>query len=334
MTVKPFKGSGGCGHPHEYAQIKEIYNLLSDFYQDQTIYMITNLRVNNGEIDCLLLRHNGPVILELKAYCGKILGTENDKTWYVTTKEGKKVDLKCNLFTKLGYYRYDIIDKIHDKVLSLIPDIDQKRIRNVSAWGYFEQKSVYPADQVNMRASKWFNIVTGENLIEQLEVINSGYELNDVDLENIVQEFHVEPWIIPRTSLDTSKGVDTPKVDKKEKPIIPEQPIPKERLVPQQIPVRPSSPPLPGEFIDFDKIWDNIVKLSGETFRTREGFEFTYKIDNSVLLTSLQGWGGIPRSDFEMACAFGVCKKPKCYGSLFAGGKLIWTILHDSRINS
>jgi len=129
--------------------------------------------------------------------------------------------------------------------------------------------------------------------------------------------------------------IDTSKMETKEKPIIPEPSICKERLAPQQSPVRPLQPstPLPGEFTDFEKIWENIIKLSGETFRTREGFKFTYKIDNAILLPSLQGWENIPRSDFEMACAFGVCKKPECYGSLFAGGKLIWTILHDRRIN-
>jgi hypothetical protein len=329
MPVNLFRGTVS-EHRHEYAQIKEIYNLLTDFYRDQTIYMITNLRVNNGEIDCLLLRQKGPVILDLKAYCGQIYGTENDKTWHVITSSGKKVDLNCNLFVKLGYYRFDIIDKIRKKILSLIPDIDEKRIRNVCAWGYFEPKSIYLPDQVNLRAAKWFNIITGENLVEQLEISTSGYQLSDSDLQNITQEFHVEPWSIPRPIKDTTK------VEIKEKPKPLETQIPKEKLAPpiSIIPPQKRSPPFPGEFIEFERIWDNIIQLVGETFKTKEGFEFTYKIDNAVLLPSLQGWEGIPRSDFEMAYAFGVCKKPECYGSLFSGSKLIWAILHDSRINS
>ena len=80
-------------------------------------------------------------------------------------------------------------------------------------------------------------------------------------------------------------------------------------------------------------MWENIENNTGQAFKTRDGFEFTYTINNANLLPSLQGWDEIPRADFEMAFAFGVCENPECYGGLFIGRKFIWAILHDERIN-
>jgi len=327
--VKLFRG-GVCEHPHEYAQIKEIYSLLTGFYQDQTVFMITNLRVNNGEIDCLLLRPNGPVILELKAYCGKIIGTENDRFWHVVTSSGKQIDLKCNLFTKLRYYRFDMMDLLKRRLVPLIPNLEEnKKLGNISAWGYFERTSVYPPEQVNMRIAKWFNIVTIDTLTEQLEISNSGYTLFEKDLQSIVDDFHVESYTISRPNIDSTKEVHEEAIDhKSEKPTV--QPVPKKRLMQSSKKIHHGVK----KFIDFDNVWNNIVRNSGEEFQTKECFKFTYSINNVDLIPSLQGWGEIPRSDFEMAYAFGVCDNPGCYGTLFTGGKLIWAILHDNRINS
>ncbi len=104
---------------------------------------------------------DGPVILELKAYHGKIYGLENDRFWHVITPDGKKVDLNCNLFAKLRYYRFDMMDKLKPRLTAIIPDLEEsKKLGNIAGWGYFERNSVYPSDQVNMRMAKWFNVVT------------------------------------------------------------------------------------------------------------------------------------------------------------------------------
>lgn len=346
MPVKLFRGRV-CEHRHEYAQFKEIYCVLSNFYQDQTIFMITNLRGTYGEIDCLLLRPDGPVILECKSACGKIHGIENDLSWHVITPEGRKVDLRCNVHTKSERDRWDIIDRFRKKLPSIIPGIDEKKIRNVSAWGYFEKTSVYLPDQVNMRIAKWFNIVTAEDLIEQLEISKSGYILLEKDLQSIVDDFHVEPYTI--SCPDVTLPVEEAPVEK----IIKETATPteiKKDTSPEEEIMAPkpktSAPPIKGssspskkkessikEFTEFEKVWENIENNVGQSFKSREGFEFTYTVENANVVPSLQGWEEIPRADFEMAHAFGVCDKPECYGTLFPGGILIWAILHDNRIN-
>lgn len=348
MPVKLFQGRV-CEHRHEYNQFKEIYCILSNFYRDQTIFMITNLRSTYGEIDCLLLRPDGPVILECKSVCGKIHGIENDAFWHVITPDGKKVDLNCNVFTKSERDRWDIIDRFRKKLPLIIPGIEEKKIRNVSAWGYFEKTSVYLPDQVNIRIAKWFNVVTAENLIEQLEISKSGYTLFEKDLQSIVDDFHVEPYTIPCPDvasvneevppIEIKKEIESPKEVKIEAAV--------EEEIMAQKPEKPKviTPPSKGsghttrrraaiskEFTNFKKMWENIESNIGQTFKTREGFEFTYTIDNANLLPSLQGWDEIPLADFEMAHAFGVCDNPECYGGLFVGGKIIWTILHDDRI--
>lgn len=335
VPVRLFRGRE-CEHRHEYAQIKEIYCLLTEFSRDQTIFMITNLRVNNGEIDCLLLRPNGPVILELKAYCGKIFGTENDRFWHVITHAGKKIELNCNLHSKAEKYRFDILDKLRKKITSILPDIDEKRIRNISSWGYFERGSEYQSDQVDLRIAKWFNIVTADTLIEELDISKSGYILFEKDLQSIVDDLHVEPYSIA-CGASTPLPIETIKEEVHEEEIMAQKP-PKSKVSPtptKGVFHSPKKDTIPVKYlIGFDKIWENIEINSDQEFRTKDGIEFTYSINNAYLFPSLQGWDGIPRVDFEMAHAFGACDNPECYGGLFIGSKLIWAILHDSRINS
>ena len=249
MPVKLFRGRV-CEHRHEYAQFKEIYCLLTDFYQDQTIFMITNLRSTYGEIDCLLLRSDGPVILECKSACGKIHGIENDLSWHVITADGAKVNLNCNVFTKSERDRWDIIDRFRKKLPTIIQGIEEKKIRNVAAWGYFEKPSVYLPDQVNMRIAKWFNIVTAENLIEQLEISKSGYTLFEKDLQSIVDDFHVEPYTISCPDIAAPKE-EVPPIDVKKETVSPieikKQPaVEKEIMAPKPQKPKVTAPPIKG----------------------------------------------------------------------------------------
>ncbi len=153
------------------------------------------------------------------------------------------------------------------------------------------------------------------------------------DLQSIVDDFHVEPYTI----LPAADNARQQNAEEKRPEDIMAKKIKKPEDLAIPIPsIKHPTENLPNpvkELNGFDKIWENIIQNSGNTFVTKEGFEFTYSINHANLLPSLQGWDEIPRADFEMANAFGTCRDPDCYGGLFLGKKVIWAILHDERIN-
>ncbi|MBP7411262.1 MAG: UvrD-helicase domain-containing protein [Methanoculleus sp.] len=220
-------------HEHEHRQLKEIVALLRYEYEDETAFVLTNVRVPYGKLDCVVLVPGGPVILELKAYRGEITGSENG-AWEVRTGEGTVVPLKKNLFEQLGKERYGFIDKLLPIREKHFPEIDREYVKKVGAWGYFETGSWYPDGQMNLRKIPWFAIVTAETLLEKLRFINTGYTLLPVDMEVIVQELRLEEYD-PATGRAVPAG--EPVLPVKPAPP-PPKPAPAPVRLPRQVPPR------------------------------------------------------------------------------------------------
>lgn len=189
MRVKLFYGKKP-DFGHEYNQFKEIIALIKKKY-DEDIYILTNVLVSNGEIDCILLTKKGPVILETKNYEGKIIGSENGD-WIIKTPE--EVNLNKNLFQQLKSHRTDLFSKLEKIREEHFPRIEKKDLWKINSWGYFKKGSYYPDGQINKDAVKWFDIVTADNLIEKLGVIYSGYTLFSTDMDKIVAGLYLSEW--------------------------------------------------------------------------------------------------------------------------------------------
>jgi hypothetical protein len=176
---------------HEFEQLLEIKSLLESADDQGPIYMITNFRLANGEVDCLILRPEGPVILELKSFEGEIHGDENSD-WYVKSKEDKQVPLHGNLFKQMGRQRFDFKDKLQKIGEKCFPHIEQDDLKKVSVWGYFRAGSNYPEGQINLRRVPWFDIVTKGSLLYKLKFAKTGYTFSKKDMDHIVAELHVK----------------------------------------------------------------------------------------------------------------------------------------------
>ena len=86
MGIRFFRGQK-TKFEHEHHQLKEIARIVAKEFPDEQVYLLTNVLVANGELDCVVLSRHGPLILDLKAYSGTIRGSENGK-WQVETKDG------------------------------------------------------------------------------------------------------------------------------------------------------------------------------------------------------------------------------------------------------
>ena len=190
MGIRFFRGEK-VRFEHEYRQIREIIRLLGKEYQKEPVYVLTNVLVANKQLDCVLLTRSGPLILELKAFLGKVHGLENGP-WEVATKDG--VIPVPNLFTQAKTQRQDFIDRLIPVYREHLPHIDGNSLRKMGAWIYFCKGSTYPDGQIDFRKVKWFRIVTADTLLDTMRFPDSGYSLRIQDMDAIVAALHLEEY--------------------------------------------------------------------------------------------------------------------------------------------
>ncbi|KQC08963.1 MAG: hypothetical protein APR55_10945 [Methanolinea sp. SDB] len=190
MGIRFFRGQK-IRFEHEHRQLKEIVGILRKAYQKEPVYLLTNVLVANGQIDCVILTRDGPLILDLKAFRGEIRGIENGP-WEVETKDGP-IPLP-NLFTQARMHRQDFIDRMIPICRENFPQIGENNLRKIGSWLYFCKGSTYPDGQIDLRRVKWFRIVTAQTLLEKMRFSESSYTLRIQDMDAIVSGFRLEEY--------------------------------------------------------------------------------------------------------------------------------------------
>jgi len=84
----------------------------------------------------------------------------------------------------------------------------------------------------------------------------------------------------------------------------------------------------------FQEVWATIESLTGETFRTKRGLEFTYNIDGSALIPIRDGKTvyRITMKDFKDAFSRLPLNGPGDINDIVRGPAYVWAILNDKRI--
>jgi len=182
MGIRFFQGQK-IKYEHEFSQLREIVEILRKEYPAEPVYLLTGVLVANGQIDCVILTKNGPLILDLKAFRGEIAGVENGN-WVVTTKDGP-IPLP-NLFLQAKIHRQDFIDRLIPICRQHFPHIGEKNLRKIGSWLYFCRGSTFAEGQIDFRKVKWFRIVTADDLIQKMRFLDSGYTLRIQDMDAIV----------------------------------------------------------------------------------------------------------------------------------------------------
>jgi uncharacterized protein YkwD len=190
MGIRFFRGQK-TKFEHEHHQLKEIARIIAKEFPDEPVYLLTNILVANGELDCVILTQHGPLILDLKAFSGTIHGSENGK-WQVETKDG--VHTLPNLFIQSKIHRQDFIDKMIMICRAHFTQIGEINLKKIGSWVYFCKGSEYPGGQIDFRRVKWFRVVTAESLPEKLRFIDAGYTLRPEDMDAIVMDLHLQEY--------------------------------------------------------------------------------------------------------------------------------------------
>ncbi len=195
MVVKVFCGEKSK-FEHELNQLEELHNLINNEYakKDDLIYILTNFRLSNTEIDVLILTEKGLAIIDLKSHEGEIKGSETGE-WKVITKNGDVVPLKHNLFDQFQEKRSALRRKLFRiQEAGNFEHIEGEFLSRISSWGYFPIGSTYDLKQVDDAVHIWFDVITGDKLLRKIDLLNARYKLKQKDMDAIVKVLNLKPY--------------------------------------------------------------------------------------------------------------------------------------------
>lgn len=191
-------------HPrfrHEFEQLRELAGIVEGADLPGPVYLASNFLLANGEIDCLLLMPGGIVVLDLKAYQGEVHG-EEEGDWRVNGPDGAVVPLKTNLFHQLRTHRFDLANRLLRIREAAFPQIEERDLMKVGAWGYFKRGSTYPEGQIDRDRVKWFDVVTADTLAERLMLVDAGFTIGEREMDAVMAALHLAPadGLVPSTN--------------------------------------------------------------------------------------------------------------------------------------
>jgi hypothetical protein len=132
------------------------------------------------------------VVLDLKAYQGEVHG-EEEGDWWVSGPGNTVVPLKTNLFHQLRTHRFDLANRLLRIRDAAFPQIEEKDLMKVGAWGYFKRGSTYAEGQIDRDRAKWFDIVTADTLVERLMLVDAGFTIGEREMGAIIETLHLAP---------------------------------------------------------------------------------------------------------------------------------------------
>lgn len=181
-NASEFEGEGNL--------LKEIAGILKDAEPvDKSVCMITNVLLGTTHLDCLLLTEKGPILINCEPYQGQIMGSDNGG-WTVLTPEGNVVEMLDNPFETSRNNRFTFLRKWRHIVgTHFTNQIPVKQILHFSSWVYFRSGSQHLDDRFDYSKVKWFNVVTRENLVSQINGLNRQYRISKTGYDKILKEF-------------------------------------------------------------------------------------------------------------------------------------------------
>ena len=195
MVIRVFYGEE-FKNEHEMQQFREIYDLVKAKYdqKNEVIFILFNFCASDAQIDVTLITKTGPAIIELKNYEGVVWGNENGPWTVKASKGDQQLD---NVFAQLKKQKFALLGKLnavreHTNTQNMA-QIDERKFANIKCWVYFKKGSINKT-QIDPKNLIWFDVITGEKLLEKIQYVNAGYLLTSEDMDNIVKELHLQEY--------------------------------------------------------------------------------------------------------------------------------------------
>lgn len=188
MPIKSYLGSD-FHFEHEQIAFDNIENLLKEKWadSDELILFLGNFYAQSHQIDCLILKSNAIILIELKNYRGKLNISANGE-WFIEDSIKIKASSFRNPFLQIKSYRDDLITFLQNKEKVILDKNKTIKWRHTSASVLFTD--VISLDQNEFKSifsrNAWFNIWGINNICDQVQYKRSpSISLSNGEMERI-----------------------------------------------------------------------------------------------------------------------------------------------------
>ena len=193
----------------QYERIKT--EMVDKFSKGTNRYcVIIDYIIGNKQYDIIVIKEDAIILIELKGYKGKIIGSENN-TWHVETDNNEliEIDQEKNPFLQVREQRYKLLYFLNDKLPHISERFKDEKIYNVAAIICFENGSTYDIEQIDHKINLWFNVTDESNLFELIEQTTSNeFLLKNIEIDALLKEMNLQ-------KLDVKMNKETLKISNK-----------------------------------------------------------------------------------------------------------------------
>ena len=190
----------------QYERIKK--SLIAHFSNTDNRYcLIVDYIIGNKQYDLILITNDSIIIIDIKGYKGKVIGSENGK-WYVE-KDGETVEIKQpkNPYLQMRDQRYELMSFLNASLPKISKRFKDNEVHNISAFLCFEEGSIYMVNQIDFKKSPWFNVVDESSLVDEISKTTSNeFYLKDLEIDRLMKYMKLQKIDEPEPVEITEKG--------------------------------------------------------------------------------------------------------------------------------
>ncbi len=204
MALKAFRGRP-FEHTHENQAFDELFELLSQHCatNEQDWYLLGNFFVGSRELDALVIKPNAVVILDFKAFSGKLEFSEEGPWLIEDLEKGSSVEVKGG--ASVNPLRQLRINKsaLSDFLKRNFPDLEAScNWRHSAALVAFQGPLEFDKGQLPGSIKPWFHISDMQRIVRDLEaIVSREISLAPESMGRIVAQLGIDPFV-PAGSLN------------------------------------------------------------------------------------------------------------------------------------
>lgn len=186
---------------HEREQFKNLCVLLKERFSttpDEMCIFIGNYNIGDVELDGIIIKNEGVILVEFKDFGGKITATENGD-WTAET-DGIKSIIRGGSGRKNPYLQAKINRNACRPILVETGALTAKQVERLSSLIVFHHSSAIN-NQISPRI-KWLRVCDEKGFIDELDlIVTPECDLQEDDFDRIIERLNLNPeWLCVRYS--------------------------------------------------------------------------------------------------------------------------------------